>query len=143
MGNGDSRNINGRTISRVAARAGVGVETIRYYQRRGLIRQPPKPDRGYRQYPADTVERLRFIKRAQALGFTLAEIQTLLEMGDGSCSETRALAQQKLAAIRTRLRDLRALHDVLSELVRACERNPGETGCPVIGALTKEDGSSP
>lgn len=129
-----------QTISRVAERAGVGVETIRYYERRGLVEQPPKPGRGYREYPESIVERIRFIKRAQELGFTLAEIRTLLELDDGSCSETEALARHKLHTIDGRMRDLQAMHDVLSDLLRACERNPRETGCPIIKAIAGPSG---
>lgn len=125
-----------QTIAVAARRAGVGVETVRYYERRGLIAQPPRPAQGYRRYPDATVTRIRFIKRAQELGFTLDETRTLLELGDGSCSRTEELARRKLSRIEGRLRDLQALHDVLSELVRACRHNPGEAGCPVIGAIT-------
>lgn len=125
-----------QTIAVTAQRAGVGVETVRYYERIGLIDRPPKPARGYREYPDGTVARIQFIKRAQELGFTLSETRTLLELGDGCCSRTEALARSKLDKIEGRLRDLQALHDVLSGLVTACRRNPKETDCPLIGAIT-------
>lgn len=123
------------TISRAAEAAGVNVETLRYYQRRGFIRQPPKPTRGYRVYPAETVDRIRFIKRAQELGFTLTEIKNLLALGDGHCHETRELAERKLALIRGRVRDLKAMERVLDGLVRACGRHGDDPGCPLIDTL--------
>ena len=123
------------TISRAAQAAGVNVETLRYYQRRGFIRQPPKPARGYRLYPPETVDRIRFIKRAQELGFTLAEIKSLLSLGDGHCHETRGLAERKLALIRSRVRDLKAMERVLGGLVRACDRHGDGPGCPLIDTL--------
>ena len=123
------------TISRAAQAAGVNVETLRYYQRRGFIRQPPKPARGYRVYPAETVDRIRFIKRAQELGFTLTEIKNLLSLGDGRCHETRELAERKLGLIRGRVRDLKAMERVLEGLVQACGRHGDAPGCPLIETL--------
>lgn len=124
-----------RTISRIAREVGVHVETVRYYERRGLIEQPPKPAAGYRIYPDDTVRRLRFIRRAQELGFTLAEIERLLELGDGDCTTTRAVAERKRDSIRGRIRDLREMERVLSNLVDACDRNDSPGGCPIIDSL--------
>lgn len=124
------------TISRTARRAGIGVETIRYYERRGLIEQPEKPKRGFRRYPPETLDRLRFIRRAQELGFTLEEVRALLELGDGSCSETEAMARLKLRKVEGRIRDLQAMRGVLESLVHACESNRREAGCPLIAALS-------
>src|SRR5258707_15890276 len=85
------------TIGRVAAAAGVNVETIRYYQRRGLLEEPAKPLGGYRNYPTEMVKRIRFIKRAQALGFTLEDVAGLLQLNDtDACAKTRHLAARKL-----------------------------------------------
>jgi len=126
------------TISGTARRASVGVETIRYYERRGLIDQPEKPAQGYRRYPPETLDRLRFIRRAQELGFTLNEVRSLLELGDGSCSETEALARLKLHKVETRIRDLKAMRDVLKSLIDACEGNQRETGCPLVAALSRD-----
>ena len=125
------------TISGAARIAGVSVETVRYYQRRGFIRQPAKPSRGYRVYPPDTVDRIRFIKRAQELGFTLAEIKNLLSLGDGRCRETRELAEHKLSLIRGRVRDLKAMERVLDTLVQACGQHGDAPGCPLIETLTR------
>ncbi len=125
------------TISNVARAAGINLETIRYYQRRGLMREPPKPHQGYRLYSPDTVDRLRFIKRAQELGFTLAEIKKLLSLGDGHCRETRGLAERKLSLIQGRIRDLKAMERVLNTLVQACSRHGDNPGCPIIETLSR------
>jgi MerR family transcriptional regulator, mercuric resistance operon regulatory protein len=124
------------TIGAFAKAAGVNVETVRYYQRRGLLCEPPKPRQGYRTYTPETVERLRFIKRAQELGFTLSEIKNLLSLGDGHCSEARDLAEHKLSMIRGRIHDLKAMEHVLMELVHACrEHGDIQSGCPLIETL--------
>lgn len=125
------------TISRLARAAEINLETVRYYQRRGLVREPPKPRQGYRTYPPETVDRLRFIKRAQELGFTLSEIKNLLALGDGHCRETQGLAEQKLALIHGRIRDLKAMEAVLGKLVRACEQHGDVPGCPIIETLAR------
>lgn len=128
----------GLTIGQVANAAGVNVETIRYYQKRGLLQEPPKPDSGYRIYPQATVSRLSFIKRAQSLGFTLEEIAKLLDLGDGKCEETQVIARQKLQQIATRIHDLQAMAQVLDELLAACESSPASTkDCPIIEALVE------
>lgn len=125
------------TIGRLAREAGVNVETVRYYQRVGLIREPERPPVGYRVYPAATVDRLRFIRRAQQLGFSLREIAELLELGDGHCADVRSRAEQKLAAIERQISDLSALHDTLSRLVATC--GPGRRAhCPIIESLASE-----
>jgi MerR family mercuric resistance operon transcriptional regulator len=125
------------TIAKVAVRAGVNVETIRYYQRRGLVSEPPKPTRGYRLYSPQAVDRIRFIRRAQELGFTLGEIKNLLALGDGHCRETQALAEQKLSLIQGRIRDLKSMERVLGKLVQACCRHGDTPGCPIIETLTR------
>ncbi len=125
------------TISGVARSSGVNVETVRYYQRRGLVKEPPKPRQGYRIYSTDTVDRLRFIRRAQELGFTLSEIKNLLSLGDGNCRQTQTLAHKKLALIHGRIRDLKAIETVLNRLVQACEKHGDTPGCPIIETLAK------
>ena len=128
------------TIGRLAAAAGVGVETIRYYQRRGLLDEPPKPLRGHRHYPADTANRVRFIKRAQALGFTLEEIANLLRLdGADCCSDTRELAAHKVALIERKLLDLAAMRDALAALMRQCETGQAEGLCPIISVLARDE----
>jgi MerR family transcriptional regulator, mercuric resistance operon regulatory protein len=121
------------TIGRLAAAAGVNVETIRYYQRRGLLDEPRKPHGGYRHYPADVAKRIRFIKRAQALGFTLGEVASLLrpEAAD-CCTEIRELTAQKVALIERKLADLGAMRDVLASLVDRCDADKAEAVCPII-----------
>ncbi len=115
------------TIGRLAEQAGVNIETIRYYQRVGLVSEPPKPVQGYRIYPAGAVFRISFIKRAKDLGFTLREITELLSLNDGDCSEARAMAEQKREMIETRVRDLLRIQEALDTLITACRKS--ETAC--------------
>lgn len=128
----------GLSIGKLAQAAGVNIETIRYYQRRGLLDEPPKPLSGYRCYLPEQIRRLRFIKRAQALGFTLDEVRALLTL-DASCTcrETRALAVRKLALIEQKIADLAAMQQVLGKLVQQCDVGGGAT-CPIIDALNGE-----
>jgi len=128
---------NNFTIGALARAAGVNVETIRYYQRRGLLPKPGKPVAGYRRYPADTLSRLRFIKRAQELGFTLREIAELLTLGNVSCRETQRLAEHKRADLDLRLRDLKAMRRTLNRLIKSC-RADGATVCPIIDSLSRK-----
>jgi len=122
------------TIGVLARNAGVNIETIRYYQRRGLLGTPRKPLGGVRRYDANALAQLRFIKRAQQLGFSLREIGDLLELGAGSCAETRVLAEARLADIETRLHDLQAMRRTLARLIQAC-RAGRETACPIVQSL--------
>ena len=125
------------TIGVLARTAGVNIETIRYYQRRGLIGTPRKPPGGVRRYAAHTLAQLRFIKRAQQLGFSLREIRGLLELGAGACVETRLLAETRLADIETRLHDLQAMRRTLARLIQAC-RAGREATCPIVESLGGE-----
>lgn len=125
------------TIGALARTAGLNVETIRYYQRRGLLPKPRKPVAGYHRYPAETFARLRSIKRAQELGFTLREIAELLALGSASCRETQQLAEHKRADIEARMKDLRAMRRTLNRLIKSC-RAGGATACPIIDSLSKE-----
>jgi MerR family mercuric resistance operon transcriptional regulator len=123
------------TIGHIAEAAGVNVETVRYYQRRGLVSLPPKRARGFRYYTPETVSRVRFIKRAQALGMSLKEVQRLLRLdAKGACKETRSLALEKLALVEQKLMDLGKLRSVLRELVAACDK-PHGAACPIIEQL--------
>jgi MerR family mercuric resistance operon transcriptional regulator len=127
------------TIGRLADEAGVNVETIRYYQRRGLMREPARPMHGHRSYAPDAIKRVRFIKRAQLLGFTLEEVGSLLELeGVSACAETRELAAHKLQAIEERLAGLTAMRKALAALVHQCDTGATKGGCPVIHALVAE-----
>lgn len=127
------------TIGRVAKLAGVNVETIRYYQRRRLLAEPVKPHMGYRRYPADSVKHIRFIKRAQALGFTLEEIAELLRLEEArACAETRALAAHKMRLIDRKLTGLAAMRKALAGLVQQCDRKQPSKGCPIIQVLEQD-----
>ena len=127
------------SIGRLAGQAGVNVETIRYYQRRGLLSEPDKPQSGYRRYPPELVKRVRFIKRAQALGFTLEEISGLLRLDEAhACAETRELAALKLENIESKLADLAAMRKALSKLVRQCGSMGSAGACPIIHALAMD-----
>lgn len=123
------------TIGHIARAAGVNIETVRYYQRRGLVALPPKRARGFRYYSAETAGRVRFIKRAQALGMSLEEVQRLLKLdAQGACKETRSMAAAKLALVDEKLLDLTRLRDALRTLVAACDQ-PHGTQCPIIEQL--------
>lgn len=127
------------TISRLAGMVGVNIETIRFYQRRGLIVEPARPYTGYRTYEQSDASRLRFIKRAQALGFTLDEIAGLLRLeGSQSCVDTRSLAVRKLAMVKAKLADLRAMETALSDLIGRCDDGTASGNCPIIHALAEE-----
>ena len=124
------------TIGGVAAAAGVNVETIRYYQRRGLLEEPTKPPGGYRNYPTEMVKRVRFIKRAQALGFTLGDVTGLLHLNDtDACATTRDLAAHKLALIEQKISELATMRDALAKLVGQCDRKVKRAVCPIIEIL--------
>ncbi|HEY6618438.1 MAG TPA: MerR family transcriptional regulator [Steroidobacteraceae bacterium] len=126
------------TIGHIAHAAGVNVETVRYYQRRGLVSLPPKRTRGFRYYTPETASRVRFIKRAQALGMSLKEVQRLIKIdAKGACNETRALAVAKLALVESKLVELARLRDVLRDLVAACDQ-PHGASCPIIECLETE-----
>ncbi len=124
------------TIGVFAKAAGVSVETIRFYQRKGLLSEPPKPYGTIRRYGNADVARLKFIKAAQALGFSLDEIAQLLRLDDGThCLEAAELAARRLADVRARLTNLRRMERVLSGLVKACHTRRGHVSCPLIEAL--------
>jgi len=130
------------TIGKVARLAEVNVETIRYYQRRGLLAEPDKPYMGYRRYPADSVKRIRFIKRAQALGFTLNEVAVLMELEEArACGKTRALALSKINAIDQKLAGLTSMRKALAALVRQCKAGGSSKGCPIIQVLEQREPS--
>lgn len=127
------------SIGGLAEAAGVNVETIRYYQRLGLLLTPPKPLGGQRRYPPDQVRRVRFIKRAQVLGFTLAEVGELLTLDAArGCEETRTLADRKRMLIEQKMADLEAMRVLLSDLVQQCDRSRGGSPCPIIDVLGRD-----
>ncbi len=127
---------DGLTIGQLAREAGVNVETVRYYQRRGLLPEPPRPPGGIRRYSAETVARIRFIKRAQRLGFTLTEIGELLSLGEGHCHEVQALARRKYQSIEARIRDLETMAVALRALLSQCERGESSPRCALVERLS-------
>ena len=125
----------------MAAQAGVNVQTLRYYERRGLLPEPDRLESGYRSYGREAVRTVRFVKRAQRLGFTLEEVETLLQLaarGPRSCAKARQLAAEKLADLEERIAALEAMRSSLSQLVATCGRPRRE--CPLLEAMTDGDG---
>lgn len=126
------------TIGELAASAGVGRETIRYYERQGLIDPPPRSPAGYRRFRPDTVVRLRFIRRAQELGFTLSEISDLLELRIdhvSACGAVEAGAREKLEQVEAKISDLMRIGDALNRLVEKCQAREPTSGCPILEEL--------
>lgn len=133
--------MKGLTIGEVAKQAGVNLETIRYYERRGILREPPRRPSGYRQYDPEAVRLVRFIKRAQDLGFTLKEIQDLLRLREnprGNRSQISALAQAKLSDIDKKIQHLQAMRRALEVLLNACACKSRTLDCPIIDALNDD-----
>src|SRR5947209_4537677 len=126
------------TIGELARRAGVGVETVRFYERQGLLAEPARRASGYRQYGEDIVARLRFIRRAKELGFTLKEIAELLALRldpDTTCADVRQRAVAKLADVESKLRDLRRIKKALRKLTATCSGYGPAGDCPILEAL--------
>lgn len=123
------------TIGRLARAAGVNVETVRYYQRVGLLTEPPKPREGYRVYTREAVDRIKFIKQAKKLGFNLKEISELLDLGDGHCGDVRRKAEQKRDRIAAQIADLQRLRATLDTLINACASGKDPTHCPIVESL--------
>ena len=134
----------GLSIGQLAEAAEVAVDTIRFYEREGLIAEPPRLRSGYRQYPLETVRRVRFIRRAKELGFTLKEVSELLELRvdpDTSCAEVRGLAKAKLHDVRQRIAELQRIETVLDRLARVCRGRGPTSECPILDLLDEESGS--
>jgi len=126
------------TIGAFAQAAGVSIETIRFYQRKGLLCEPDRPLGSIRRYGEHDVARVRFVKSAQQLGFSLDEILELLRLQDGThCNEARALAESKLTDVRQKLADLTRMESALASLVRQCGAVTGQVACPLIAALNE------
>ena len=128
-------------IGKVAAASGLPTGTVRYYERRGLIPVPPRSTSGYREYAADTVERLRFIRRAQDFGFTLQQISELLELRAGSastCSAIEVRTRAKIEDVQRRIRELERLEMVLERLAESCAARTPSSDCPVLEMLSEE-----
>ena len=129
------------TIGKVAKAAAVGIETVRFYEREGLIEKPPRRESGYREYPADTVDRVRFIKRAKELGFSLKEIKDLmaLRLAPGTtCGQIKKRAEDKIEDIEDKIGSLQRMKQALRKLTAACGGKGSVSHCPILDAL--EDG---
>ena len=123
-------------IGGLAEQSGVHIETIRYYQRRGLVGEPERPLGGIRRYTQDHVQRLRFIRQAQDLGFSLDEVGELLKLEDGThCREARTLGERRLADVQRKLADLQRIESALTALVDRCGAVKGRVRCPLIASL--------
>lgn len=137
--------MNAMTISKAARKAGVGVETIRFYERRELIEQPRRPvGTGFRTYPEETVQRIQFIRQAQELGFSLREIQELLSLRAdpaADCAEVRQQALRKLEEVNHKVAQLEKIHDALEELIAACPGSGALRVCSIMAVLV-ESGES-
>lgn len=123
----------------VARQADVNVETLRFYERRGILPEPPRRESGYREYPPETVDLIRSIKRAQELGFSLKEIRELLDLRQGSrraTGQVPRLVKAKIAEIEHKIRDLEAMNQALAGLLGACEKKAARACCPIIESLS-------
>lgn len=122
----------------VAKRAGVEYQTVLYYEKEGLIEEPPRAENGYRQYPPETVRRIRFIQRANQLGFSLEEVASMLELEAGTrkdCQDVQQFAESKLEEIQRRLAYYRRLEDLFQGILRQCEQTGHFESCPVVDAV--------
>lgn len=134
------------TIGQLAKRAGVKIETVRYYERRGLIPEPPRRESGYRQYSEDAVARIQFIKRAQELGFSLKEILELLSLrvdGHTTCRDVKQRAEAKISDIKVKMADLKRIKQALVKVTNACSGKGPTSECPILEAMNKEKIDAP
>jgi MerR family mercuric resistance operon transcriptional regulator len=123
-----------KTIGKLAKELDINIETIRFYEKKGLISQPIKPENGYRLYSKVIADKLRFIAKAKALGFTLNEISSLISM-ENNCVQVESLGLQKLDIIRNKISDLQRLESVISEMTNSCKTNQDHSFCPIIDSL--------
>jgi MerR family transcriptional regulator, mercuric resistance operon regulatory protein len=127
------------TIGKLAREAGVHLETIRYYQRRSLLAEPTRPAGGVRRYPDSAIAQLRFIKRAQGIGFSLDEVKQLLKLQrEPGCSGARALARAKASEVDQRIADLQRVRKSLHNLIAQCDAG-GARSCPIIESLSADE----
>jgi MerR family mercuric resistance operon transcriptional regulator len=130
--------MNSLRIGDVAKRAGVNLETVRFYERKGLLPRPPRARSGYRAFSEDAVRRVRMIKRTQALGFSLKEISELLAIGvdpDGTCADVRQRTMAKLAAIDVKIAELRRMKKALATIAAKCPGSGPSSACPLLESL--------
>lgn len=134
--------MNDMTIGKLAERVGVGVETIRFYERQGLLEQPPKPERGFRIYPPDAVDRVRFIRQAQELGFSLTDARELLDLRTdpmADCSDVQRRATAKLDDVRAKIERLRLIENALERVVAACPGQGNLDCCSIMTAMEAQE----
>jgi MerR family mercuric resistance operon transcriptional regulator len=128
------------TTSQLAQAAGVNLETVRYYERRGLIPEPPRRSSGYRQYSEDYIGRIRSIKRAQDLGFSLDEVAELFALRvdpETACDQVKQQAEWKITEVRTKIGILQQIEQTLVDLVAACDKREPTGDCPILEALNR------
>ncbi len=128
------------SIGQVARRAGVGVETVRFYERQGLLEKLPRKESGYRQYPPEAVSRLHFIKKAKEVGFSLKEIKELLSLrldSAATCQDVRSRAEAKILDIEQKLQALTRMKQALTDLTKACSGRGSVSECPILQAIGK------
>ena len=133
--------MNSLKTGELAKQAGVNVETLRFYEREGLLPEPPRRASGYREYPPDTVQRIRFIQRAKELGFTLREIKGLLELRvdpETTCAEVKEHAAEKIADVKQKISDLKRIERALNKLMNTCRGSGPIDDCPILKHLEKE-----
>ena len=134
--------LNSLKIGQVARGSGVGIDAVRYYERRGLLPEPPRRESGYRAYPPGAIPRVRFIKSAQELGFSLREIQELLDLrvrDDASCADVRQTAETKIHDIDEKVKQLQSIRKILTELAAVCPGSGPTSECPIIAALEPQE----
>ncbi len=130
------------TIGQVAERSGIGIETVRFYERKGLVEEPPRADSGYRQYPEDVVARIRFIRRAKELGFKLSEISQLLSLRvdpDTTCADVKKQTELKIADVEEKIRVLQGIKTALKKLAASCVGTGPTSECPILESLDSQD----
>ncbi len=133
--------MNSLKTGELAKQASVNVETLRFYEREGLLLEPPRRASGYREYPPDTVQRIRFIQRAKELGFTLREIKGLLELRvdpETTCAEVKEHAAEKIADVKQKISDLKRIERALNKLMNTCRGSGPIDDCPILKHLEKE-----
>lgn len=134
--------MRGLSISEVAKECGVNIETIRYYEKRGLIQDPPRTATGYRAFPTEVIERIKFIKRAQELDFTLSEIQKLISISDNdgnfTATDAKQFAMEKLREVEDKIRGLGSVKSLLEDLLERCSGSGPICECPIIQNLSRE-----
>ena len=130
------------TIGQLAKRSGIGIETVRFYERKGLVEEPPRTDSGYRQYPEDVVARIRFIRRAKELGFKLKEISELLSLRvdpDTKCADVKKQTELKIADVEEKIRVLQGIMTALKKLAASCVGTVPTSECPILEALDGQE----